>query len=105
LAAGLEAGGPGSGTGGDAAPGPAPNLRPEDLDRSLTVLDDQLFAALQQATPLEVMVALRAALDRDLAPYRRQLRPEQITMIARQFEQRRLLDHHRLPRLSLFYME
>jgi hypothetical protein len=76
----------------------------EALDRLLTVLDDKLHAALLEATPVDAMVALRAETDRELAPYRRQLRIEQLDLIERQFLRRRLLERARLPRLSLFYM-
>lgn len=76
----------------------------EELDRVLTVLDEKLQAALLQVLPVETLTALRAAVDRELVPYRRQLCPEQLALIERQCLQRRLLEHTRLPRLSLFYM-
>ncbi len=79
-------------------------LELEALDRLLSVLDDKLYAALLEATPVDAMVALRAETERELAPYRRQLRVEQLDLIERQFLRRRLLDHAHLPRLSLFYM-
>ena len=87
----------------DACAGPAP-LNLEEIDRVLTVLDDKLQALLLQTTPVEVMVGIRAGIAGELAPYRRNLRAEQLAMIERQFLQRRLLEHARLPRLSLFYM-
>lgn len=77
----------------------------EQLDRVLTACDEKLLATLTAATPVEVMVALRADMDRDLAAYRRRLRPEQLAMIERQFLQRRLLEHWNVPRLSLFYLD
>ncbi|MGH9482548.1 MAG: hypothetical protein ACRD1L_10720, partial [Terriglobales bacterium] len=80
----------------------APNL--EALDRVLTVLDEKLQALLLQALSVETLTGLRAQLERELAPYRRQLRPEQLALIERQCLQRRLLEHAGLPRLSLFYM-
>ncbi|MGH9476205.1 MAG: hypothetical protein ACRD1C_07720 [Terriglobales bacterium] len=76
----------------------------EELDRLLSACDDKLLAILTAATSVEVMVAVRTDLERDLAPYRRQLRAEQLAMIERQFLQRRLLDRWRIPRLSLFYL-
>ncbi|HVA65248.1 MAG TPA: hypothetical protein VNF74_16095 [Terriglobales bacterium] len=85
-----------------AAPAPAASL--EELDRVLTVLDDKLHAVLLQRAPVAALVALRADVERELAPYRRQLRPEQIAMIERQFLHRRLLEWAALPRLSLFYL-
>ncbi|MGH9393835.1 MAG: hypothetical protein ACRD1E_06660 [Terriglobales bacterium] len=82
------------------APGPAL----EDLDRLLTVLDDKILLLLQAAASVQELMALRAELDRDLAPYRRQLRPEQAALIERQFLHRRLLERAAMGRLSLFYM-
>ncbi|MGH9487932.1 MAG: hypothetical protein ACRD04_10145 [Terriglobales bacterium] len=77
----------------------------EELERVLTACDDKLFAVLTAATPVDVVVAIRSEMERDLAPYRRRLRPEQAVMIERQFLQRRLLEYWRLPRLSLFYLD
>jgi hypothetical protein len=79
-------------------------LELEALDRLLTVLDDKLHAAALEAAPVDLMVRLRAETERELAPYRRQLRVEQLDLIERQFLRRRLLEHARLRRLSLFYM-
>lgn len=76
----------------------------EDLDRYLSVLDEKLFAVLQQATPAGTLVEIKAELDRELASYRRRLRAEQLAMVERQFLHKRLLQYYRLPRLSLFYM-
>ncbi|HUX67965.1 MAG TPA: hypothetical protein VMV31_10815 [Terriglobales bacterium] len=89
---------PDRGTPAPAAPGL------EQLDRLLTVLDDKLHALLLQRAPVEALLALRTDVERELAPYRRQLRPEQIAMIERQFLHRRLLEWAALPRLSLFYL-
>ena len=88
---------------GSYVPGGVP-MALEELDRVLTVLDDKLHAALLQSASVEAMVAIRAEIAREIAPYRRKLRPEQIAMIERQFQQRRLLERAGLPRLSLFYM-
>ncbi|MGN6593819.1 MAG: hypothetical protein ACTHJX_13055 [Terriglobales bacterium] len=77
----------------------------EAIERHLTVLDDKLLNALTAATPVDEMVRMRAAMEQDLAPYRRGLRTEQLNMIERQFLHRRLLEAARLPRLSLFYLD
>jgi hypothetical protein len=81
---------------------PTSNL--EDTDRTLTVLEEKLFAALLAATPEEQLVALRAQADRELAPYRGKMQAVQIRQVQQQFLQKRLLEAHALPRLSLFYM-
>jgi hypothetical protein len=79
-------------------------LNLEDLDRTLTVLEEKLFAALLTATPEDQLVALRAQADRELAPYRGRMQAVQIKQVQQQFLQKRLLEAHALPRLSLFYM-
>jgi hypothetical protein len=76
----------------------------EDLDRTLTVLEEKLVAALLAATPEDHLVALRAQADRELAPYRGKMQAVQIKQVQQQFLQKRLLEAHALPRLSLFYM-
>jgi hypothetical protein len=88
---------------------PPSNLEPrtlnlEELDRTLTVLEEKLFAALLTATPEDQLVALRAQADRELAPYRGKMQAVQIKQVQQQFLQKRLLEAHSLPRLSLFYM-
>jgi ParB-like chromosome segregation protein Spo0J len=76
----------------------------EDVDRVLTVLEEKLFAALTAATPEPELTALRMQADRELAPYRGRMQAVQIKQVQQQFLQKRLLEMHRLPRLSLFYM-
>ena len=76
----------------------------DELDRTLTVLEERLFAALFSAAPEEELVGLRAQADRELAPYRGRMSAVQIKQVQSQFLQKRLLEARRLPRLSLFYM-
>jgi hypothetical protein len=76
----------------------------EDLDRNLTVLEEKLVAALLTATPETELVALREQAARELAPYRGKMQAVQIKQVQQQFLQKRLLESHSLPRLSLFYM-
>jgi hypothetical protein len=88
---------------------PTSNLEPrtlnlEETDRTLTVLEEKLFAALLTATPEDELTALRAQADRELAPYRGKMKAVQIKQVQQQFLQKRLLEAHALPRLSLFYM-
>ncbi len=78
--------------------------RLEDLERRLTVLEEKLFAVLLASTPDEEIVAVRAQADRELAPYRRKMPASQIEQLQKQYVHKRLLEQHRLPRLSLFYM-
>lgn len=78
--------------------------RLEDLERRLTVLEEKLFAMLLTSTSDEEIVAVRAAADRDLFPYRRKMSGPQIEQLHKQYVQKNLLEKYRLPRLSLFYM-
>ena len=81
-----------------------PQTRLEDLERRLTVLEEKLFALLLASSPDDEIVMVRAAADRDLAPYRRKMSAAQIDQLQKQYIHKRLLEKYRLPRLSLFYM-
>ena len=76
----------------------------EDLDRTLTVLEEKIFAALLTVAPEDQLIALREQAARALAPYRGKMQAVQIKQVQQQFLQKRLLEAHSLPRLSLFYM-
>jgi hypothetical protein len=76
----------------------------EELDRTLTVLEEKMFAALMTAAPEKELVALREQAARELAPYRGKMQAVQIKQVQQQFLQKRILEARRLPRLSLFYM-
>lgn len=80
------------------------SLRLEDLDRTLTVLEERLFAAVMTATSEDEMVGLREQAARELAPYRGKMQAVQIKQIQQQFMQKRLFEARGIPRLSLFYM-
>jgi hypothetical protein len=86
----------------ELAASPAASL--ETLDRTLTVLEEKLFAALLTATPEQEMVTLREQAAHELAPYRGKMQAVQIKQVQQQFLQKKILEAHRLPRLSLFYM-
>jgi len=76
----------------------------EALERTLTVLEDKLFAALYAAAPEELLVKLKEHAARELAPYRSRMGAVQLRQVEHQFVQKQLLVHYGLPRLSLFYM-
>ena len=76
----------------------------EELDRTLSVLEEKLFAALLTAAPERELVALREETARELAPYRGKMQAVQIKQVQQQFLQKRMLEARKLPRLSLFYM-
>jgi len=79
-----------------------PNL--EELERTLTTLEEKLFATLLSTTPEEDLTAVREQAARELAPYKRRMQAVQIRQIEQQFLHKRLLEKYRLPRISLFYM-
>jgi hypothetical protein len=79
-----------------------PNL--EELERTLTVLEEKLFATLLATAPEADLTAVREQAARELAPYKRRMQAVQIRQIEQQFLHKRLLEKYRLPRLSLFYM-
>jgi hypothetical protein len=80
-----------------------PNL--EELERTLTTLEEKLFAQLLTTTPETDLTSIREQAQRELAPYKRRMQAVQIRQIEQQFIHKRLLEKYKLPRLSLFYME
>ncbi len=85
-------------------PAPERNLNLEDLERTLTALEDKLLNALLATATEEELTGLREQSAREIAPYRRRMQALQIRQIEQQFLNKRLLEQHDVPRLSLFYM-
>ena len=88
----------------EAAGGRSAAVDLEALERSLTVLEEKLFAALTAAAPEQQLVGLKEHAARELAPYRSRMGAVQLRQVERQFVQKQLLASYNLPRLSLFYM-
>ena len=76
----------------------------EQLEQRLTALEEKLIATLKSAQTEEQLFTARRELDAQLRPYRGKMSAEQLSMLERQYLERRLLEQARLPRLSLFYM-
>ncbi len=76
----------------------------EDLERRLTVLEERLTAALTAAADEDELLDIRREMDRALAPYRRKMTADQLSLLERQYTQKRLFEKFELPRLSLFYL-
>lgn len=76
----------------------------EDLERRLTALEDRIVAVARTRQSEEQLLEARRELDRQLRPYRGKMTAEQLTMLEKQYLERRLLEEERLPRLSLFYL-
>jgi hypothetical protein len=76
----------------------------EELEQSLTVMEEKLFAIMLTTTPEAVLLGLRQQATAELAPYRSRMPAMQIRQVEQQFLHKRLLEKFSLPRLSLFYM-
>jgi hypothetical protein len=76
----------------------------EELEQSLTVLEQKLFAVVLTTTPEAELLVLRQQAAAELAPYRSRMPAMQIRQVEQQFLHKRLLEKLNLPRLSLFYM-
>lgn len=77
----------------------------ETLERSLTVLEEKLFAGLVAAAPDDLLTALKESAHRELQPFRIRMDVVQIKQVESQFRAKQLLAHYNLPRFSLFYMD
>ncbi|HEY1527792.1 MAG TPA: hypothetical protein VGH51_16285 [Candidatus Angelobacter sp.] len=82
----------------------AMNLRLEDLERRLTVMEEKLLAALTMTTSENELFTLRTEADREIAPYRSKMPGTQIEQLQKQFIHKRLFEKAKIPRLSLFYL-
>jgi hypothetical protein len=76
----------------------------EEVELKLTVLEENLFNAVKTDAPEELRIGIKDNAARELAPYRSRMGVVQIRQVMSQFEQKQLLVHYNLPRLSLFYM-
>ena len=88
----------------DGATATTPNASMEDLERTLTTLEEKLFGALVLAAPENELTRLREEASRAMAPYRARMQAAQMKQVTDQFVHKRLLEARSLPRLSLFYM-
>lgn len=82
----------------------ATNLRLEDLERRLTVMEEKLLAALTMTASENELFTFRTEADREIAPYRSKMPGPQIEQLQKQFIHKRLLEKAKIPRLSLFYL-
>jgi hypothetical protein len=76
----------------------------EELERELTTLEEMIHASLVRASDVALLVAARGEVERGLGPYRRNMSAVQIESLERQLLKKRLFEHYRIPRLSLFYL-
>ncbi len=76
----------------------------EQFEQRLTAIEEKLIARLKSSATEEELFEARRSLDLQLKPYRAKMSAEQLSMLEKQFLERRLLDAASLPRLSLFYL-
>lgn len=76
----------------------------EDLDRTLSAIEEKMYAGMVASADETELVRLRELADRELAPYKGKMGAVQIKQVREQFLQKRMLEARALPRLSLFYM-
>ncbi len=76
----------------------------EQLEQRLTATEEKLIARLKSSATEEELFQARRSLDLQLKPYRGKMTADQLSMLEKQFLERRLLESAGLPRLSLFYL-
>jgi hypothetical protein len=74
------------------------------MERNLTALEEKVNASLLRGTAVETLSGLRAEVDRGLITFRRKMAAAEVDLLERRFLKNRLLEHYKIPRLSLFYM-
>jgi hypothetical protein len=76
----------------------------ERLEQRLTVLEEKMVAVARAAQTEDELLQARQELDAELRPYRSKMSGPQLALLEKQYLERRLLERHKLPRLSLFYL-
>jgi hypothetical protein len=76
----------------------------EQLEQRLTGLEDKMIAIARSRQSEEDLFSARRQLDLELRAYRSKMTAEQLTMLEKQYLERRMLEATGLPRLSLFYL-
>jgi hypothetical protein len=76
----------------------------EQLEQRLTALEDKMMALARLRQTEDQLFEARRDLDSQLRAYRGKMSAEQLSMLEKQFLERRLLEAAGVPRLSLFYL-
>jgi len=69
------------------------------------VLEERMIAAVTHQLDEDAMLAARQEMDRAMAPYRGKMTADQLSLLEKQFLQRKCFETAGLPRLSLFYLK
>ncbi|HEV2425300.1 MAG TPA: hypothetical protein VGZ29_10780 [Terriglobia bacterium] len=78
------------------------NLEP--IENEVSALEEKLTASATRACAPATLTALRAQVQRGIAPYRGKMSAPQLDLLERQMLKRALYAHYNLPRLSTFYL-
>lgn len=76
----------------------------EQMEQRLTALEDKMIAIARTRQTDDELFRARRDLDLELRAYRSKMTAEQLTMLEKQYLERRMLESSGLPRLSLFYL-
>jgi predicted transcriptional regulator len=76
----------------------------EGLEQHLTVLEEKMLAVARASQVEDELLQARRDLDTELRPYRGKMSAPQLSMLEKQYLERRILERQKLPRLSLFYV-
>jgi hypothetical protein len=76
----------------------------EHLEMRLSILEEKLLASLVSNLSEEVLLTVRAEVQREIQRHRRNLKAEQMALLERKMMHKHLFDQFHLPRLSLFYL-
>src|SRR5450755_964017 len=71
----------------------------EQLEQRLTALEEKMIARLRADASDKSLFEARRTLDRELKPYRGKMSAQQLSMLEKQFLERKLLENGGLPRL------
>ena len=77
----------------------------EQLEQRLSGLEEKMSAIAKLHVSEEDLFLARRELDTALKPYRGKMTADQLSMLERQFIEKRVIEHAKLPRLSLFYLQ
>jgi hypothetical protein len=77
----------------------------EELEQRLTALEEKMSAMVRTSLSDEDLFTMRRELDAAMRPYRGRMTADQLSMLERQYLDRRIQEKAGLPRLSLFYLK
>jgi hypothetical protein len=76
----------------------------ETIEQRLGIMEERLLAAATQTLDDGQLLESRMRLQRQLAPYRRNMTADQLAQLEKQYVQRESFELAGIPRLSLFYL-